>query len=373
MIRKWVVIGIVLLFVGTCIIPSVPSEQTHSKNIITVDDEAGLADYTSILDALNNSHPGDTIQVFSGKYNEHSLGILTRNLTLQGVPYDLPGGDDTGKPLVYSNISDKAYDIFFIRETGASINGFKLCNIGDFVYNSIIIIYSNNSIITGNEFNDISDIHGYIPYGILLINGNHSVISHNQFSQCGESICIHDNYNTVDGNRINQTGLGIVITGHHHRISNNTIESARQYGILLGSSSNDNITGNNIIDGYWGLYFEHSNSYNMVYRNNFKGNVYALEVAADFLEHATQNVIRQNNFIDNNQTITLYCPILSRYLKLDGNYYSHWSRMPIRIILGTKILLKIPIGIFYIPVLVPWFLFDWHPAKQPYDIPGGFQ
>ena len=49
-------------------------------------------------------------------YNENTLNITTRNLTLLGLPYDLPGGDDTGKPCVYNNESEKAYYIFSIRE-----------------------------------------------------------------------------------------------------------------------------------------------------------------------------------------------------------------------------------------------------------------
>ena len=52
--RKCLAVGIILLFIGTCIIPSATSQQPLSRNIITVDDEPGLADYTSIRDALNH-------------------------------------------------------------------------------------------------------------------------------------------------------------------------------------------------------------------------------------------------------------------------------------------------------------------------------
>lgn len=369
--RKCLVIGIILLFILTSVIPSIASKPFHEKYILTVDDEPGLADYTSIRDALNHSNPGDTIEIYSGMYNENTLNITTRNLTLLGLPYDLPGGDDVGKPCVYNNESEKADYIFSIREKGVSIIGFKIWNIGPLGgSDNIIIIYSDNCLLTNNEFNNISDIHGNIQHGIMLSAGNHSLISHNTFSQCGYSIYIHGNNNTVDGNLMNLTGLGITVTGEHHRISNNTIVSPRQYGIRLGSSFYNNITGNNIIGGDWGIFFEHVNSYNTVFRNNIIDNFWGILANSVFIEVAVHNVIRQNNFINNNLSIGFYCSIFAPYFKVDGNYYSDWHCKIPKLIWGNKILFVLFVGIGGIDVLIPWFIFDWHPAKKPYGIPG---
>ncbi|MCK4416200.1 MAG: hypothetical protein KAU84_03520, partial [Thermoplasmatales archaeon] len=60
MIQKGLAVAVILLFIGTCIIPSATSELTNSKNIITVDDEPGDADFTSIKEAVDYSSPGDT-------------------------------------------------------------------------------------------------------------------------------------------------------------------------------------------------------------------------------------------------------------------------------------------------------------------------
>ena len=76
--RKCLAVGIILLFIGTGIIPSITSEQTYDKNIITVDDEPGDADFTSIKEAVNASSPGDTIEVYSGTYPEDGILVKER-------------------------------------------------------------------------------------------------------------------------------------------------------------------------------------------------------------------------------------------------------------------------------------------------------
>ena len=88
--RKCLFVGIVLLFIGTCIIPSATSRFTISRltndnNIITVDDEPGDADFTSIKEAVNYSSPGDTIEVYSGVYLEDGIRIVKDNITLLGL------------------------------------------------------------------------------------------------------------------------------------------------------------------------------------------------------------------------------------------------------------------------------------------------
>ena len=99
-LKKYVAVGIILIFIGTCTIPSATSKQINKANIITVDDEPGDADFTSIKEAVNFSSPGDTIEVYSGTYPEDGIRILKDNITLLGIAHELGGGDDSGKPFI---------------------------------------------------------------------------------------------------------------------------------------------------------------------------------------------------------------------------------------------------------------------------------
>ncbi len=72
---KCFTMGVILVLIGTCIIPSIRSERTHDKTLITVDDEPGDADFTSIKEAVNASSSGDSIWVYSGTYFEQGIHI----------------------------------------------------------------------------------------------------------------------------------------------------------------------------------------------------------------------------------------------------------------------------------------------------------
>ena len=72
-----------------------------------------------------------------------------------------------------------------------------------------------------------------------------------------------------------------------------------------------------------------------------------------------QNVY-QNNFIDN--LVEMYI-VYSHFITIDNNYWGNARLYP-----------KLIIGLTYVPfipfaILIPHILFDWHPAKEPYDIP----
>ena len=110
-----IAVGITFLFLGTCITPSVAIDNVRyasipisDKTVITVDDE-GDGDYNSIKDALRFAYPGVTIEVYSGTYYENNINIGLRGLTLKGMPYELGSGNDTGKPVVTSEINSFDY------------------------------------------------------------------------------------------------------------------------------------------------------------------------------------------------------------------------------------------------------------------------
>jgi len=125
MIRKGLAVAVILLFIGTCIIPSATSELTNGKNIITVDDEPGDADFTSIKEAVNYSSPGDTIEVYSGTYHEQEIRIVNDNITLLGISHELGEGDDSGKPFINGNGTES---VIQVEACHVIVSNFKIEN-----------------------------------------------------------------------------------------------------------------------------------------------------------------------------------------------------------------------------------------------------
>ena len=144
--------GIVALFICMSITPSVAvdtvkesSMPISDKTVITVDDE-GDGDYTSIKEAVNNSNPGDTIEVYSGTYYECGIEIHTENITLKGIPYELGNGGDTGKPFI--NGEGKDFVIGYIMTEGVLVTGFRMENGGGSGHDIVTIYKSKNCIFS---------------------------------------------------------------------------------------------------------------------------------------------------------------------------------------------------------------------------------
>jgi hypothetical protein len=86
--------------VGHQTVQSTIQNKANGNNIITVDDEPGDADFTSIKEAVNASSPGDTIEVYSGTYLEQGIHIVKDNITLLVISHELGVCDDRGKTLL---------------------------------------------------------------------------------------------------------------------------------------------------------------------------------------------------------------------------------------------------------------------------------
>jgi hypothetical protein len=72
LVRKCVAMGIIFLFVGTCI-PAV-EQDTEEQSLLTSSGSwlyvggSGPGNYTRIQDAVDNASDGDTVFVFDGTY-----------------------------------------------------------------------------------------------------------------------------------------------------------------------------------------------------------------------------------------------------------------------------------------------------------------
>ena len=269
--RKWLVIGIILLFIGTTVIPSSGqnieklSLRTSRGNTLYVGG-SGPGNYSKIQDAINASSDGDTIFVYNGTYDEHITINKAIHLIGQVVSSTIIDGQNTGCVITVS--------------ASATITRFTIQNSGS--------IYGYEAGVISNSQPDMSYI--------ITVTGN----------------CFKNNYN----------------------------------GVLIQDSQNDVITGNTFMNNDCGV----------------------------FLFLSSNCRINNNNFINNtNHSFFRFFIGFQKHPRNNwtGNYWDDWHSSLPRPIRGTNELILFvlrPGAVYTLPF--PWFNIDWHPAKEPYNIPG---
>jgi parallel beta-helix repeat protein len=276
--RKGLVLGIIILFVGASVLPSM-SGNIGKINVVKdikesnagmigatfyVDDDSACPGdgsiewpYCKIQYAIDNASDGDTIIVFNGTYYENV--VVNKSLDLIGENRDttIIDGGEIG---IVVNISADS----------VNISEFTIQNSGTYDFDAGIGIYSSNhNTITGNN------ISGNNWFGIEIVyDSSYNNITGNNIS--GNIYCIlivySSNHNTITGNNIsgNWSGINIVYDSSYNNITGNNI-SDNKMGIGIGYSSNHNtITGNNISgSNNHGIYIDIYCNKNIIYLNNF--------------------------------------------------------------------------------------------------------
>ena len=360
------IISFVIIDLSFSLVVAENSSNNFANNkIITVDDEPGDADFTSIKEALNFSSPGDTIEVYSGTYPEQGIHILKYNITLRGIAYELGEGDDAGKPFIKGNGSES---VIYVEASHVIVSnliienselGASCIRIGmDWpgkIYNITIrdCIIRNSSSIGIHIASKTGSI-----WNITIINNN---ISHCKgISFRGYAIPVNQTSCIISENVITDSPQwGISFYGLSCIISGNVITDCRDMGIQLEKNSN-NISGNRIRRCKVGIQFEGAD--NIVYGNDIES------CPVGILYYGRANIITKNNFKNYSRIGYWFSRwfgeqfnvlLKSRWV---GNYWDTWIGIGPKIILGLQ-----AIGIGYISV-IPGFEFDLHPAKEPYDI-----
>ena len=320
----WVVLLIMLL--------SLPSttgyflEDRHpffSKHIITVDDEPGDADYTSIKEALNHSSLGDTIEVFSGTYNEHGINITEKGISLIGIPYELGNGSDTGKPFINGQGVD---DVIRVKARNVSITGFHIENKGEIYWFIFLICWGADGCIISN--NTLC----YSGNCIIGCPSNYSRITNNtiRYASFHYGIVLGPyNNNLVSDNFIDHCPTGILFWGgNYNTIFRNCISNCSEFGIDIGGGGLNSFQFNTIENNNYGLH---------IYQSGF-------------------NKIKQNNFINN-----------TRQAGFDQGLSFTAGNRWIQNYWGRPRMLPYPI-VGQVLVVLIWVQFDWRPAQTPYEI-----
>ena len=368
---------------------------------------SGPGNYTRIQDAIGARVDGDTIYVYSGFYQEHLY--INKEIVLKGENRNttIIDGNGSGVDVVrmessvdVSNFTiqnkggshyDEVYDGMILGCSNVSVKNMNFIGCGlsyDFDYNYDESFNNTviNNFVNGKPLTYLEDktyeIVDYPCGQIILVNCKNITISNQNISNLRIGIILshsHNCYlyknqimnacygilvyfsdnNTISENILSSNYIGIIYQGSNRNIfMKNTIESNTE-GIydnlspfIYGPSSN-NIIKNNLIrnnnEGVW-LY-----SSAFIYNNEFRSNNWGVSIF-------WKTPIEKNNFYFNKLDVWIFTSP-STYTKtiIDGNY---WGR--------PRVLPKLNLGVINFggyAANIPWFFIDWHPAKEPYDIP----
>jgi parallel beta-helix repeat protein len=347
------------------------SEQTRGKNIITVDDEPGDADFTSIKEAVNSSSPGDTIEVYSGIYREDGIRITKENISLLGISHELGTGNDSEKPFIKP---DGTATVITVEASHVLVSNFRIEKISS----STCITFGADEPSRYQNNNTISDCSMINPYGGgISFNGigrdinimNNTIYSCNLYGIFADSLDFH-----IQGNEIidiDHNGIAIQLC-RGKNISYNKIESC-ETGIHIYQGNDNIIYGNDIRSCHTGIL----NAYGT--DNIITGNNIELCPIGFFDEFGGGNHITNNNFQECWNILPWFKVRFLDFLlnkdKWNGNYWEIWRYIATEAVPSPKIIPGIVFmgfsigGEIPIVILFPWIALDRQTVQEPYNIP----
>ena len=275
----------------------------------------GPGNYTKIQDAIDNASNGNTVFVYedSSPYNENLK--VDKSITLKGENRETTVINGSSNEIVVNISSDRV-----------TLSGFTIQNYGnDSFYTFLIIIQSDCNLISGNIITGNNWREDVIAYGIRSEIGRNNNISGNIIREChsGIELVWYSNNISIIGNTFTENTFSISITGFSINgiISLNNISNST-FGIITLNCFNYKITKNNFIC-------------NLVDARFF---YLLIDTFAFGFEYKSLRDIRST-------------------IKWDSNYWNKPRSFP------KPIFGRLPPNGY-----VPWVNFDWHPAKEPYDI-----
>jgi len=350
LLRKGLVLGLIAIFVGICIIPSIggiilkSNDLQYNKilfssinpdGVIFYVGGSGEGNFTRIQDAIDNASDGDTVFVYDDLSPYYENIKIDKSINLFG--------ENCKTTNINGNFLD---DSIYVNANFVNIKGFHISN-------------GNLSGIKLFECEDCSIIGNIIDsnkrYGIHLSHSSNNNISSNQIY-------------------LNNNGIKLYSKSNFNNIKDNTIEN-NENGTYLEHSSKNTINGNLIKNNYCGLILYSKSRSNTLKSNTISNNnlgifiggtVYPTFIFNILLDGSTHNKIIKNNFLNNEQDAFFQNSRPNLWWR---NYWNKSLLLP-KIIYGEIFICRLqgipPTPIEYHFLWVPKI--DWRPALKQFDI-----
>ena len=288
-LRKGLVLGIILLFIGTSITPSTaqniekPALPSAKGNILYVGG-SGPGNYTKIQDAIDNTSDSDTVYVYNGTFYEH----VTVNKAIHLI------GEEKNSTIIDGGGSN---DVINVTVDGIYIESFSIIHSGGSPswYNAGIQINSNYTSISNCLLWD-----DYVGIYVNRFCSNCTIVDNHIFDNEFDGILIsfHADYIAISNNIIyNNSNVGISLGQKNNFCSvyENKVYQNAVAGISGCELEKSGIINNNVSDNHIGLCFGRC-FYNWIRENNVYNNIlYGIELHSD----SANNTITDNNFVSN--------------------------------------------------------------------------
>jgi parallel beta-helix repeat protein len=380
--KRRIIETLMLIILLTNVIP-VNETSTNTNRTIYVDDDGG-ADYTNIQDAINAAENGDTVYIYNGSLSGYVTDPAMSPIEGASVQvsfhetYEENFSDSSG----YYHITNIPI-CWCLKNATASRRGYTnelvLLTIGENTILDFVLTPLGNTLYVGgtgpvnyttiqDAIDDASDgdtIYVYSGTYFEDVKINTSIVLQGEDKEStiiygggfgsGDAV-VYVSANNVEITRFSirnscpyWPGAGIELKSNEQCIITDNILSDCFIGIRTFLASDSTIKMNTIFYNDIGIYVQGSKR-NTITRNTMQDNQCGM-----YLNDANFNEITENNFINNERHSDFQGVFLNT---IDNNY---WERL---FNIGPK-----PIfGLYTLIIPIPWLIFDWHPAKEPYII-----
>ena len=221
----------VILLVAVSVV-NIEVIKAESKTIVVPDD------YSYIQEAVDNALEGDTIFVRSGYYFNQTV-IIDKKISLIGE-----------------------------HKTNTRI-------IGDWSLNGTVILILHDGVIVQNLTLISVDNSGFSGRGVHLLHVRNCLVSNCDSLNNGIGVWLYgSSENTIENNyMINENTIpfssGIKLQNSHDNsiFRNNVIDYDYGFGIVLDSSTGNNLIGNQVSNNYHGIWLTAANDNNLIDNN----------------------------------------------------------------------------------------------------------